>query len=242
MKRNIIRLTGALTLVLLTLGGCASVPGVQGERISGRMVFAIDRDSVTRMGLSEEEFLEQMADNVEDNSTFNTPLSIDPAKGTVVRKRYEDARFLGVMVRFRNVPLDEFNGSTGNVAVSLTHEGGDFSLKLTADLGDKSLFRGPITPEIAQNAQVRVKFVFPGEVLETNGEADKRSAIWRPTLSEPVELTAKARDHGPQASLRWAIYAIVLVVIVGVGVEVGLRFWRRRRAAVASGPVEPPKD
>ncbi|MFG2052786.1 LppM family (lipo)protein [Micromonospora sp. NPDC048930] len=160
--------------------------------------------------------------------------------------RYEDARFYGVQVAYRNKPLSQFTSDSFRLVRTGDRYRFSFSL-------DPDSYAGKV-PE--QNAGTRRAFVklmsfeisvtFPGPVLSSNGTVNGRSVSWKVDTNQdkPAELVAEAEaparaSAGPAAGngFPWLLVVGGVVVLLLVAVVVLLLL---RRPHPTAGPGATP--
>jgi hypothetical protein len=198
------------------------------DTVSGTVIFAVDKNLLQISGQSFDDLLGSSA-----------PLP-SGAEG-VVAKDYEDDQFAGKEYTFDSVPLAQFSGESAG-DLSITRDGDVFHVSGTLDLSTvgatgPSGLSGFDPSQFLQNADLRIRITFPGEVTDANGEVSGNSVTWLPKIGEATELQATASASGGGGSST-TILLIVAAVVVVLAVVLGIVLARRRgRAAVAAaGP------
>jgi len=149
---------------------------------------------------------------------------------------------VGQKVTFEGASMDEINesfsseGDTGGPSGwSLTHEGDEY--RFTGDMDLTEMATGEDDLDMSafmEGAELRVAMTFPGEVTETNGEADGSTVVWEPEIGEKNDMTAVAQEgSGLSAGLVAAVAggAVALLLVVAGSVLVARR---RRTSATVS--------
>ncbi|MFR9778084.1 LppM family (lipo)protein [Micromonospora sp. MS34] len=166
--------------------------------------------------------------------------------------RYEDARFYGVQVAYRNKPLSQFTSDSVNLV----------------RVGDRYRFTFPLDPDkyagkvAEKDPATRRAFVtlmsfeisvtFPGRVVSSNGIVNGRSVTWKvdSNRAKPAELVAEAEAPArasasatgdPTAaggSFPWLLVVGGVVVLLLVAVVVVLLL-RRPDAPAEATPTDP---
>lgn len=170
---------------------------------------------------------------------------------------YEDDKFIGQTVTFTGAPLDEAGSGlgTGDSGDLLIERDGDRfilegTLDFTGDVGDLPIPQDQV-PDLSQifdEAEVRIRVTFPGEVIEANGDVDGCSVTWTPTFGDTVDLRATASatngscDSG--GGFRWWSWLLIGfggLVLIGaiVAIVLAVRAERRRGKARATHDAVP---
>jgi hypothetical protein len=181
--------------------------------------------------------LELGGGSIEDVLGSDSPLP--PGLEGVTQEPYEDEEFTGQRFTFESIPLEQFNQNEEEDALRIIREGDVFRvtgvLDLAAGASGATGLSGVDPEQFLQGAELRIVIAFPGEVTDTNGEADGNIVTWQPEVGERLELraTASAIDSGGGSST-------VLLLIVGGAVVVAVIVLlvvisrRRGRPAVAT--------
>lgn len=194
------------------------------DTVSGKLIFAIDK-----------ELLELTGQSAEDVLGTEAPIPTD-VEG-VSAEAYEDDEFAGQQFSFESVPLAQFNSSEDPESLKILREGDVFRVSGVLDLSGATGATGvPGFEDAFQNADLRIRIAFPGEVTEANGEIDGNTVTWTPAIGERLELQATASaiegaGGGSNLTLILIVAGVVLVLAIVVGVMMS-----RRRVAPA-GPA-----
>lgn len=167
--------------------------------------------------------------------------------------RYEDARFYGVQVVYRNKPLSQFTSDS----VNLVRAGDRYRFTFPLD-PDK--YAGKVTEKDPGTRRAfvtlmsfEISVTFPGRVLSTNGTVNGRSVTWKvdSNQAKPAELVAEAEAPArasagataePAAAgggFPWLLVVggVVALLLVAVVVVLLLRRPRGPAGAAPAGPV-----
>lgn len=114
---------------------------------------------------------------------------------------YEDDRFVGTLVRFEDVALNDLQEGSDTDSISIERVGDTSEVTGVMDLtsDDADLEGNPFEDQIGDafdTAELRVAITFPGEVLETNGQVDGATVTWVPVFGERTDLMAVASASG----------------------------------------------
>ncbi|MDN5920491.1 MAG: DUF3153 domain-containing protein [Pseudonocardia sp.] len=138
---------------------------------------------------------------------------------------YEEDGYIGSTVRFSGLTFDQVSrlSAVGGVAggradLQMRRVGGRIAVQGRADL----------TTVAVDGSDFQLKISFPGEVVETNGEADGGMVSWSFTPGEVGQINASvaATDPNAPSTLGWTLF-LGLLVAVAAGAAVVLA--RRNR-------------
>jgi hypothetical protein len=207
-------LTASLLVTGLAVSGCMQVNAAltisASDAVSGDVVVAAQPTAASQTG---------------------PQLTIPPTLASRVSSRpYSSGAFVGEDLIFHDLTFAEFaalasgaNPDSGHYQLALRHTGG--GLLTVAGSADLTQVAGP-------GASVKVKIVFPGPVVQTDGAMDGSAVTWtlKPGQLNTFAATAQYATAGAQVH-SWSFWAMVLV---GAGVLialflVGLALLARRR-------------
>ncbi len=197
------------------------------DTVSGRLIFAIDK-----------ELLELTGQSAGDVLGAEAPLPTD-LEG-VSAEAYEDDEFAGQQFSFDSVPLAQFNSSDDPDSLKIVREGDEFRVSGVLDLSSATGVTGvPGFGDAFQNADLRIRIAFPGEVTDANGDVDGNTVSWTPTIGERLELRATASAiEGAGGGTNLTPILIIAGVVLVLAIAVGIVMSRRRRPS----PVAPPGE
>jgi hypothetical protein len=205
-----------LLLVSTALGGCARV----------RAALAVQPDD-TVLGEIVLATPEQGPDDAGPQVTLPDELA-DQVEVT----EYREDGYAGSVLRF--------SGLTFAQLAQLTAAGGPESQKLQLALrraGDRVLVSGAVdlTAVPVDRADFQLKINFPGQVLESNGDAETDAVSWVFTPGEVGDISALVAYDDPNApsTLNWTLVLGGLVALAAAGVVALARSSR-------NPPVSPP--
>lgn len=145
---------------------------------------------------------------------------------------YDEDGYIGSTVRFSGLTFDqlarlsEIGGVAGGRAeLQMRRVGGRIAVQGRADL----------TTVPVDRSDFRLKISFPGEVLETNGEADGNTVSWTFTPGEVSQINASVASTDPNApsTVGWTLLLGLLVAVAAAAAVVLAR--RNRNPPVHSG-------
>lgn len=193
------RTVAVAVLCVLLMGGCykldMDVTVSSDDTVSGTMVVGISRDFP-----GGQELLAQMRSEM--------PPDLDV-------KDWSDDRFVGFEITYRDQPIDGMAGGS-------QYGSSDFQLRRDGDyfiLGDPNAVQESQDLE-GFNPVYRVRFTFPGEVVEGNGVKDGNSMEWTdPTMAPYAKAEATASLLVPillvaGGVLVLAAAAVVVILVV----------------------------
>lgn len=197
------------------------------DTISGTVILAVQT-----------ELLELGGGSVEDILGSDAPLP-EGLEG-VTQEPYEDDEFTGQRFTFESVPLAQFNQNEDADALRIVREGDVFQVTGALDLAGASGATGlsGLDPgQFLQGAQIRIVIAFPGEVTQTNGEADGNTVTWVPEVGERLELqaTASAIESGGGSSMTLLLIIGAVVVVVVIALVIAMSRRRGRPALATDG-------
>lgn len=144
---------------------------------------------------------------------------------------YSESGYVGSVVRFSGLTFEQLGSlnALGGVAggradLELRRVGGRIAVQGRADL----------TTVPVDGSDVQLKINFPGEVVETNGDADGGQVTWTFAPGEVGQINASVASADPNApsTLGWTLFLAALVAAAS-GVAVVLAK-RNRNPAVRS--------
>lgn len=269
---------GAVAALALLLTGCIKLNmnlGINDDNtVSGTIQLGVDK-----------QLLELSGQNAEDLLGSDSPFPSN-APGVTV-KPFDDGEFAGQEFTFEAVPLDEFNsggfagasglsgvsGVTGSSdALNIQRQGDTFVVTGVLDLssglsGATGPFGGSGGADLFQNADIKLAFTFPGEVIRApGGKIEGNTVTYVPTFGERLEINATGSaidngqaqdvtggDGGSNLLLYVIIGAVVLVLLVvlflvlrgrnkgkGAGADAGFGEEAAVPAPMAAAPSEGP--
>jgi hypothetical protein len=257
------RRAGPLILVMacaFVLAGCVKLDVdltiATDDTASGTLVVAVDKAVLELTHQDADALYQQLA------ASFTTSGLPNGAEATP--EKYQSGNFVGAKVTVKKLPIADLAtlgagvAPTGTNTFSLTRTGDTYQFDATLDLtitGDTSGISVP--DQLANDAELRVQLTFPGDVTDTNGTKDGRTATWKPTFGKSTELTATASatptgDAGGSSddvSYTWLIVLAIVGTLALVGAAMALLLARRRELAHAAaleptspgpGPGPPP--
>ncbi|MDZ5442155.1 DUF3153 domain-containing protein [Micromonospora sp. 4G57] len=168
--------------------------------------------------------------------------------------RYEDSRFYGIQIAYREKPLAEFTSES----VNLVRDGDLYRFTLPLD---PKKYGGKVAEQDPRNQQAfmqlmsfEISVTFPGRVIDSNGTVNGRSVSWKVIANQPKppELRAiaeappkpsasgagAAAPAGEDSSFPWLPVAggVLLLLLVAVVVVLLLR----RRGPATAPPAATP--
>lgn len=145
---------------------------------------------------------------------------------------YEENGYVGSTLQFSGLTFEQLGrlNAVGGVAggraeLQMRRVGGRIAVQGRADL----------TTVPVDRSDFQLKISFPGEVVETNGEADGETVTWAFTPGEVEQITASVMSTDPNApsTLGWTLLLGLLVAIAGGAAVLLAR--RNRNPPVHSG-------
>jgi hypothetical protein len=200
--------------------------------VNGSVIFAVERSVLDLAGGSVEDFL-----------GTDAPLPSDVPGVSV--EDYDEGDFVGQRYTFDAVPLERFNEGSDPDQLSITREGDVFRvsgvLDLASGLTGTTGLTGIDPSEFLQGAELQIRLTFPGEVTETNGEADGNTVTWVPEFGERLELQATASAVGGGGDSNLTLWLIIGGVVVVLAIVAAVVLSQRRRGGptpAMAGPAE----
>lgn len=230
--RSIVRVGGFAALAVL-LSACLKLDMdlevSADDTISGSVIFALDKGLLELTGQSAEDLL-----------GTDAPLPTD-AEG-VSTGPYEDDEYQGQRFSFEAVPLAQFNEGDEPDALRIVREGDVFQVSGALDLSGATGATGvPGLEDAFQNADMRIRISFPGEVTESNGEIDGNTVTWVPQIGQRLEIQATASAiEGAGGGSSMTVILIVVGVVVVLAIVVGVVLARRRGGPAPAGELAAP--
>lgn len=145
---------------------------------------------------------------------------------------YDEDGYVGSTVRFSGLTFDQLSrlGTVAGVAGSrgelqMRRVGGRIAVQGRADL----------TTVPVDRSDFQLKISFPGEVMETNGEADGGTVSWSFSPGEVSQINASVASADPNApsTVGWTLLLGLLVAVAAAAAVVLAR--RNRNPPVHSG-------
>ena len=127
---------------------------------------------------------------------------------------YDEEGYIGSTVRFSGLTFDQVSrlSAIGGVAggraeLQMRRVGGRIAVQGRADL----------TTVAVDRSDFQLKISFPGEVAETNGEAEGGTVSWQFTPGEVGQISASVASADPNApsTLGWTLFLGLLVAVAG---------------------------
>jgi hypothetical protein len=144
---------------------------------------------------------------------------------------YRQDGYVGSVLRFSDLTFDQVGQL--NQAVGPVGNAVRFQMRRG---GNRIVVSGAVdlTRVTVDNADFQLKISFPGDVLESNGEADSGTVSWNFTAGEVGDFSAVAASDDPNAPspLNWTI---LMATLVGLGVVGTVWYARRSR----NPPISP---
>jgi hypothetical protein len=204
--RRAFTLALALLLVATALGGCARV----------RAALAVQADDT----VDGEVVVATPATGPDDNGP---PITIpDQIKNDVEVSAYKQEGYTGSLLRFSGLSFDQLGllsqaaGPAGErVQFALRRAGNRLIVSGKADL----------TTVPVDKADFQLKITTPGEVLETNGDADGGTASWTfdPGKVGDISAVIAADDPNAPSPLNWALLTAMIVALAAAAVVLAAR-------------------
>ncbi|MFC4147471.1 LppM family (lipo)protein [Micromonospora mangrovi] len=240
-----LRLTACLALVA-ALAGCMQLN-------LGLTVAADDTVSGQLLLTAEKSLLRSRNGDV--SAAFTELRQNIPTLPAGTETRYEDSRYYGILIAYRQKPLREFTSES----VNLVRDGDLYRFTLPLD---PKKYGGKVAEQDPRNQQAfmtlmsfEISVTFPGRVLDTNGTVTGRSVSWKVVANQPkpAELRAVAEappqpsTSGPGAaaptgddggSFPWLLVGAGVVIALLVAVVVVLLL-RRPRGPGPAAPAAP---
>jgi len=187
MKRLTALAAGAVLAVTLT--GCMRVQTDivlhDDDTMDVQMVMAVEDAAIEELGMTSDDFLEQM--ETETGDDFLAP-------GTQ-SESYKQDGYTGYLYSVDDAKLEDFSDE----ALSFTRDGDEYVVSGTLESSDTGLTDDDLAnmeslgmgdPDITFSVE------FPGEVTESNGEIDGNTVTWTYVLGEPLEFDARGSAGG----------------------------------------------
>ncbi len=207
--------------LLLALTGCMKIDAdlkvSSDEKVSGKMLMAIDKGFAEQMGQSPEKLKEQIEKTVKED----LPDGVDC-------KPYEEGKFLGTQCALNDVPFSEMSDSGGT---GLKFEKSGERFIVSGGAGDQvSEIPANFTPE------VKFKITMPGKIIEKDDAAqvDGKTATYTdPKKMNSIRLVSEAGGGGVPA---WLIVLLVVLVLGAAGAVVFFLLKSRNKGAQPQFP------
>lgn len=246
MMRRLRNATALAGLALVTLTGCFKMDydlNVEGDKVSGTMIVATDKD-----------FAESEGVEVEGDSFNFDEKKLVEAGAKVEVEPYDDGRFVGEKATFSDVPIDKISlafentaptgdveSSAGAEEFSITRDGDEYTFTARADVAE-SMSDGETTDadsamfdkmfeSMLDTAEANISITLPGEVTDTNGTLDGNTVTWEVDVLEPIDFYAVSDVSGAAdggVNLVGVLGAVILVALIGAVGFFGFRRWRER--------------
>lgn len=244
---------------------------VEGETVSGPVIFAVDQEMI--------DFAQQFdEETTAEDLLSDLDVDLDETIDGVTAEPYETDQLVGTQLIFDNVPLSQLNEAFGSDKESLqiVYHADSQTYEVTgmmdlsdvtdeADFGDEELFPPELVESMLGTFDINISITFPGEVLETTGEVSGTTVTWKPVIGESTEIHAVASAPGSahqgagtdengvaapgDANDSDSSSHVLIAVLVGLGVLVVLAaiavgVWLMRRSsqpASADAAMVPPQ-
>jgi len=195
-------------LVLSLIGGCARVRtalAVQpDDTVTGEIVLATPQKSADDRG-----------------PAVAVP---DDLRSDVDVSEYRQDGYTGSVLRFSGLRFDQVSKLTAVGGAA----GGQRTELTLRRAGNRVLVSGKVdlTTVPVDKADFQLKISFPGEVLDTNGDADSGTVSWTFTPGQVDDFSAAVAydDPGAPSTVGWTLTLGLLVAVAAAGVVV----WARR--------------
>jgi hypothetical protein len=203
-------------LVVGSLSGCARVRAALAvqpdDTVTGEIVLATPEKAPDDPG-----------------PTITLPADLESAVDVVP---YRQDGYAGSVLRFSNLTFAQV--ATLNQAAGPVGNAVRFEMRRA---GNRVLVVGAVdlTTVSVDRADFQLKISFPGQVLESNGEADSSTVSWKFTPSEVGDFSAVVAYDDPDApsALNWTIGLGLVVALCAAGI---VALARRTR----NPPISPP--
>ena len=201
--RRAVALLIALLLALLACSGCARV----------RAALAVQADDT----VNGEIVVATPAKNSDDpGPAITVP---DEIKDDVTVSPYRQEGYTGSLLRFSGLTFDQL----GMLSAAAGPNGQKVQFTLRR-AGNRLLVGGKadLTTVPVDKADFQLKITTPGEVLETNGDADGGTASWTfdPGRVGDVTAVVASNDPGAPSPLNWTLFTAGLVAAASAAVVV----------------------
>ena len=191
--------------------------------VSGSVIFAVERS-----------VLELSGGSIDDFFGSDAPLPSDVPGVSV--EDYDEGDFVGQRYTFDAVPLERFNQGDEADQLKIVREGDVFRVSGALDLETGELsgatgLSGFDANELLASAELQIRLTFPGEVTETNGQANGNTVTWVPEFGERLELQATANATGGGGDSNLTLLLIIGGIVVVLAIVVAIVLSQRRRGA-----------
>lgn len=206
LTRLVRRAAGALVLALvsLVLTGCVSAKAdlvvTEDDTISGTVTVGQDK-AMAGMTFGVREFLADFSEQVPEATITD----------------WAEGDYVGVQVTFPEMPLETFNAlASGNgYSMQIVHDADAYVLSGFVDL---DIEVDPTLAKTMDDPRAIVSVTFPGEITETNGQADGETVTWTLTAKD-AQMSATAQDGSAPFPLSlleggWAPWALIVFGVV----------------------------
>jgi hypothetical protein len=228
MRARGARLVSALVLAVtlaLILAGCfqarVQLTVAADGTVDGTIHLAYDRAVLERLDRdpadAQREVLDDLADDAPDGQMCAS---------------WQDADSIGAECELTDVALADLSRAEAfDQRLTILDQGDQLVLTAVIDLDEVPAN----DPELIATFDARVEVTFPGEVLESNGQVQGTTVVWRPEPGAQAQLHAVARAASageatpPAASPIWPFVAAALVVLLIAGVILADLTQRPRR-------------
>ena len=201
-------------LAVLVATGCirfnADLTLSEDNTVSGNFVVAVKEGTGGEYGMSDREFAEAMWEESPRGTTLgDTSVSDYAADG-----------YRGIIVRFRDVPLETFapTAKTWGIVregdVYVVSGPSEAASPTTDDAGNGTdgAFSGDI--DELTDAQVMLSVTFPGDIEQANGDIDGRTVTWD-LQHGPAELAARGSAIAPSDPAVAVAYVVCALLAAG---------------------------
>ncbi|MDR1117848.1 MAG: hypothetical protein LBL01_00930 [Bifidobacteriaceae bacterium] len=193
---RVIAAVAGLLLLTVGLSSCARLQWEAkikaNETVNHSFVMALDTAYVNEVAKEEGVNFEAAVALVRKELTGDMPKQ--SLFSNVDVKDYEADGYYGIAIRNKRAsPLEDMNGSVGPWSLNIVKVGGEFRLTGQIDLESGDLGAALRTsPEVSDQADIQLRFTFPGKVKSATGVVSGRTVIFRPAVGQVTELNAVA--------------------------------------------------
>lgn len=208
-------------MAMLALSGCMKMDGDftvnPNDTVDGTVIIGVSKQVASMVG-----------DKASPQQFSNLP------EGATAEKWSNDT-YTGTEITYDNVALADFRenaGGSGADQLSITHEGSEYVLDGAVDMttagstGDNQ-FAEQMASQALASADMQMRFTFPGEVVETNGQVseDGRTVTFELKPDDRNKMRVVAKDGG---DVPWLPIGIGLGAAAVLGAGSALLVYRKR--------------
>lgn len=201
VRRSAVSLVAVATVTLLT--GCvkfdvdAAVDKT--AKFSGTLTYAVDEKVMASL-----QQLDTSATPAEKKQTPDQQVTAGLAearklKGVTRAVKYKQGGRIGATITFKNWTAKDLLSTLTNITdsstdtLTVTRSGTVIELHGKIFSANNGKPNSPLSDSIAASKpDLRIRFTFPGKVLETNGTVSGKSVTWVPEINKVTSLDAKA--------------------------------------------------